>query len=90
MLRFDPPELCDEITATVESRVALTDPRWERDFSDDIVDVSHLEFDPADYEDTTITEGTKSTLSLPRWEDEVRLSYGEFIEFSKAEWHTNK
>jgi hypothetical protein len=83
LLSFDPPELRGEIAAAVESWKSLTDPRWERDFSYDIVDVADPDFDPADYKDTTITEGTKFTLSLPRWEDEVRLSYGEFIDLNK-------
>jgi len=82
MLRFDPPELSEKLSDAIRVWKALIEPYWDYDFSEDIIDVAALDFDPADYEDRLITADTEFTLGLPRWEDEVRVTHGQFIDLA--------
>lgn len=80
MLKFYPPELRDDLAAAIEAWKESIDISWAYDFSEDIVDVTDPDFDPADHEDRLITHETEFELSLPKWEDVTRVTYGEFIE----------
>ena len=87
MLRFDPPELRDELAAAIEvwkREVAPPSPDY---LSDDIVDVTLPDFEPAEHDDRTITPRTEFELLLHRWEDSATISYGAFIGLAKELTH---
>jgi hypothetical protein len=83
MLRFDPPELCEDLAKAIELWKRKVKPRRENDFSDDLVDVTLANFDPAGHEDRTITPSNEFGLFLPEWEDTKMISYGGFVELAK-------
>lgn len=89
MLLFDPPELRNHIAEALGTWEKLVGYDWDRDFSDDVIDVSDPDFNPAEYGDSTITKDDSFTLSLPRWEDEVRVTYGEFVELAAELQHAD-
>lgn len=82
MLRFNPPELRDELATAIEAWKQRIDITEEYDFSEDIIDVTDSNFNPADYEDQTITYESEFNLGLPKWEDSARVTYEEFIALS--------
>ena len=82
VLKFDPPELQDQLLAAIETWKQKIDITWEYDFSDDIVDVTDAGFNAADYPDQIITYESEFDLGLPKWEDAARVTYREFIELA--------
>jgi hypothetical protein len=98
VLKFDPPELQDQLLAAIETwkqKIDITreDDFWDDlddfsddtvvNFSDDIVDVTDAGFNAADYPDQTITCESEFHLGLPEWEGTARVTYGEFIELAR-------
>src|SRR5215217_2897230 len=83
VLKFDPPELQDQLLAAIETWKQKIDITWEYDFSDDIVDVTDAGFNAADYPDQIITYESEFDLGLPKWEDAARVTYREFIELAR-------
>ena len=83
MLKFEPPELREELAAAIETWKQKIDISYEYDFSDDIVDVTDADFDVAKHTGKTITYESAFRLGLPKWEDAVRVTYGEFIELAR-------
>lgn len=79
MLRFDPPELRDELAAAIEVWKREVEPPSSDYFSDDIVDVTLPDFEPTEHDDRTITPQTEFQLLLHRWEDSATISYGGFV-----------
>src|SRR5215208_2205795 len=90
VLKFDPPELQDQLLAAIETwkqKIDITreDDFWDdlNNFSDDTVDVTDAGFNAADYPDQTITCESEFDLGLPEWEGTARVTYGEFIELAR-------
>jgi hypothetical protein len=83
MLRFDPPSFRNELAEATETWKQMIDVSGEDDFPRDMVDVTDPDFDPADYEDRTVTPNTKCELTLPRWEEVAQFTYGEFVELAR-------
>lgn len=83
MLSFDPPDLRDELAAAIDVWKQQIDISEDYDFSEDVVDVTKSDFDPAEYEDRTVTYGSEFDLGLPKWEDVARVTYGRFIELAR-------
>ncbi len=79
MLRFDPPELRNDLARTIEAWKRQVALHREDDLSDDLVDITLPGFDPAEHEDKTITPETEFGLSLPKWDDAAIISYGGFV-----------
>ena len=79
MLRFDPPELREDLAVAIEAWKRKVESPRDGDFSDDLVDVALPGFDPAGHEDRTITPKTEFGLFLPKWEYTKVISYGGFV-----------
>ena len=79
MPTYDPPELRDRVREARDVWETLTKSPGRRgafDATDDFIDP---DLQAAENDDIAVTEETELTLGLPRWEDEVRLTYGEFV-----------
>ncbi len=83
MLKFDPPQLRDDLARAIEVWKRQVDIHREDDFSEDLVDVTLPGFDPAEHEDRTITSETEFGLFLPEWEDAAAISYGGFVKLAE-------
>jgi hypothetical protein len=83
VLKFDPPQLRDDLAQAIEVWKREVDIHREDDFSEDLVDITLPDFDPTEQEDRTITSETEFGLSLPKWEDAAIISYGGFVELAE-------
>jgi hypothetical protein len=88
VLKFEPQELRDELAEAIgiwkrmvwEQELGFA---WRDDFPLDLVDVTDPGFDPASYEDRTVTPDTEFELTLPRWQDATRITYGDFVRLAR-------
>lgn len=88
MLKFEPHELRDELAEAIKiwkQRIWEQEigSGWRDNFPGDLIDVTDSNFNPADYEDQTITSDTEFELTLPRWQDAEHITYGEFIHLAR-------
>jgi hypothetical protein len=65
MLKFDPPELRDDLARTTEVWKRKVDVNAEDYFYDEFVDVTRPGFDAAEHEDRTIIPDTEFGLIYP-------------------------
>lgn len=83
MLKFNPPELQQELSLAIEIWKQVVNPPSVDYFSDDLIDVTLPDFDPAGHKDSTITPQTEFELLLHKWEDSATITYRAFIELAK-------
>jgi hypothetical protein len=81
MMNFEPRELQSEIAAAIRKleKVLRIDAD---DLGHDFVNTAHADFDPADYDDVTITSETAWDLWLPGADESIRLTYADFVELA--------
>ena len=84
MLKFDPPELQQIISASISSLVSITKQAVD-EFGEELIDPSKDDFDPSDYEDITISASTELNLWMPHTECERSFvrNYEDFIDIVK-------
>lgn len=83
VLRFESPELRDELAEAIKVWKGKIRIARAYEFSEDVVDVTDPDFDPAAHPDRLVTYGSEFDLGLPEWEDSARITYGEFIELAR-------
>lgn len=84
VLKFEPHELRDELAEAIETWKQRIWERgigssWKNDFPLDLIDVTDPDFDPVGHEDRIITPETEFELTLPRWQESTRITYGDFV-----------
>ncbi len=83
MLKFDPPELRDDLARAIERWKRKVHVDLEDYFTNEFVDVTRPGFDAAEHEDRTITPETEFGLSLPEWDNVAVISCHSFIELTE-------
>jgi len=78
VLRFDPLELEEEVKTALQGIAGSIDDA-EFAFLEDGFNPLEEGFDPAEFEDITITEDSKLKIGLPQCDDSIEITYGELI-----------
>jgi hypothetical protein len=81
MMNFEPPELRTQIAHAIRQVEKALNIDAE-DLGHDLVNAADPDFDPAEYDDLTITRDTDWDLWLPHADESIRLTYGDLVDLS--------